>query len=108
MQGIAIVVGKDGEQVVNGGAPPLGFNWPSKPFASLYHLQSGSPPDALDEVALDEKTANAAGYKVGDDVPMVFLTTAPARTGSPRSSSTASRASPVRRSPGSRPRPHRT
>ncbi|MET0628704.1 MAG: FtsX-like permease family protein [Acidimicrobiia bacterium] len=77
VQGIATVVGRDGEQVVNGGAPPLGFNWPSKPFASLYHLQSGSPPDSPDEVAIDEKTAKAAGYKVGDQVPMIFLTTPP-------------------------------
>jgi putative ABC transport system permease protein len=75
--GIAQVVGRDGEIVGNGNAPTFGFSWPSKPFASLYHLQSGTPPSAPDEIALDAKTASEGGYKVGDEVPMIFLTTAP-------------------------------
>ena len=77
--GIASVVGRDSDIVQNGGAPTFGFAWPSKPFASLYHLEDGSTkPRAPNEIAIDRDTADDGGFEVGDEVDVVFLTGEPA------------------------------
>ena len=66
----------DGEPYQSTGAPVFGQNFPSDADASPYQLREGSAPQADGELVLDAGTAAAAGYAVGDTVP-VFTTAEP-------------------------------
>jgi putative ABC transport system permease protein len=63
-QGTAILVGKDGTAVRNGGAPTFGFAFfPDDPVISLV---KGSPPDGPDQVAVESSTLTRSRLAVGD------------------------------------------
>ena len=75
--GFAAVVGTDGDTVQNGNSPTNGFSWLPRPFGEANVITRGHKPEAADEVVLDEKTASESGYKLGDEVPIIFLTGTP-------------------------------
>jgi putative ABC transport system permease protein len=68
VNGEAQLIGKDGNAVVYGGAPNLGFSIarPESPFNQLT-LVEGSWP-ARDEVVIDKSTAGKEDFEVGDVV----------------------------------------
>ena len=77
VNGLALVVGKDGK-AVEGQAPTLGVSWgPIPRFAKSFNLERGARPTLPTQVALDETTASKAKVDVGDTVRIVFLTVPP-------------------------------
>ena len=73
LQGSAVLVGKDGTAVRNGGAPSFGFDYrdddPALP------LVQGRGPAASGEVAVETKTLVKSGLKVGDRSTLVVAGT---------------------------------
>ncbi|HEY4727896.1 MAG TPA: FtsX-like permease family protein, partial [Actinomycetes bacterium] len=71
--GYAQLVGKNGKAVTTSGAPSLGvsFNQDSA-FTAGSTVRSGRLPTGPDDVAIDAKTAEDTGYKVGDRVKVLF------------------------------------
>ncbi|WP_395108794.1 ABC transporter permease [Actinomadura sp. SCN-SB] len=67
--GYAAVTGRDGK-LVSGqeGAPQLGVNWTG---TGGYTMTTGRPPSGPGEVAVDDRTAEKGGLKVGDTVSVV-------------------------------------
>jgi putative ABC transport system permease protein len=68
------VVGEDGKVVGASGAPGLGLNYNDAPAAHDLEgltVSEGRPPERAGEVAVDARTAERAGYEVGDEVPLV-------------------------------------
>ncbi len=68
------VVSTKGKLVGGQGAPGIGTNYtggPSANGAEMFVLKSGAVPTKDGEVVLDERTAKAAGYAVGDSVKIV-------------------------------------
>ena len=68
------VVGKDGKVVGGQGAPGIGLNYTGAPAGhGLKGLTvvDGRPPRHSGQVALDRKTAQRAGYRIGDHVHLV-------------------------------------
>ena len=67
------VIDSDGKPIGGFGPPSLGTNWSDAPagngLVGLTILE-GREPQGPDEVVLDEKTAEEAGYDVGDTVPI--------------------------------------
>jgi len=77
--GYAQLVGKDGKAVTTGGAPSLGVSFSKDTqFTAGSTVRSGRLPTAPTELAIDAKTAEDTGYKVGDQVKVLFQ--GPART----------------------------
>jgi putative ABC transport system permease protein len=73
VQGIAVIVDKH-DQVLgsNGrGAPTLGFAYIPDRDLSTIHVVEGHGPRAPNEILIDKKSADDAGYKVGDTVPVI-------------------------------------
>ncbi|WP_018548118.1 ABC transporter permease [Streptomyces sp. LaPpAH-108] len=62
--GFTALAGKDGKLVGSGWQSSGGNYWGTKD--PRYQLVSGHAPHGADEIALDSKTAQRAGYKVGD------------------------------------------
>jgi putative ABC transport system permease protein len=75
VSGYAQIVDKDGDLVGNpqNGPPTVGSNWGTVDDLNPWTLVAGRPPAADDEVALDRKTAEVAGYRVGDTAQVVVL-----------------------------------
>jgi putative ABC transport system permease protein len=73
VQGFATVVDVHGDTVQNGNSPTFGFSWLPRPFGEANHVTKGHRPTAADEIVLDEHTARDSGYKLGDEVPVIFL-----------------------------------
>src|SRR3954453_23622293 len=73
VQGIAVIVDRDGDALgSNGqGAPTLGFAWIRNPDLSTLHLVAGKAPTAPDDIVIDKKSADDAGYRPGDTVPVL-------------------------------------
>ncbi|HEY7486361.1 MAG TPA: FtsX-like permease family protein [Streptosporangiaceae bacterium] len=67
VSGFAALAGKNGEMVGDGWATE-GANYPVGD--SRYPMREGMPPRALGEIAIDAKTAERTGYRVGDAVRM--------------------------------------
>ncbi|MFF4362524.1 ABC transporter permease [Streptomyces sp. NPDC001604] len=66
VNGFTAIADKDGK-LIGGGFQSQGGNyWGDKD--ARYPLKSGSAPHGADQVAIDAKTAERAGYKVGDKV----------------------------------------
>jgi putative ABC transport system permease protein len=68
------VVGSDGKLVGGTGAPTLSFNYNDAPSVTgepSVTISTGHAPEAAGQVALDARTAQKAGYHVGDTVRMV-------------------------------------
>ncbi|MGH3357063.1 MAG: ABC transporter permease [Nocardioidaceae bacterium] len=76
------VVAEDGKVIGAQGAPGLGFNWNDAPSAAddrpSITLTDGRRPRVAGEVALDPVTAEKAGYRIGDQVPLVTSGAQPA------------------------------
>ncbi|MCX3063432.1 ABC transporter permease [Streptomyces beihaiensis] len=69
VSGYAAVAGQDGKLVGNGFASQGGNYWAGSGGKDVrYPLKEGSAPHGRNQVALDAKTAERAGYKVGDRV----------------------------------------
>ena len=73
VQGLAIIVDKQGDALgSNGqGAPTLGFSFIRDRELSTIRVVDGRGPRAPDEVVIDKGSADDAGYKVGDTVPVI-------------------------------------
>ena len=73
--GYAQIVDKAGDLVGNpqNGPPTVGSNWSTVPDLNPWRLVAGRPPKADDEVVLDRKTAEVAGYDVGDTANVVVM-----------------------------------
>src|SRR5947209_12867664 len=76
VQGFAQIVDKHGDAVGNtgNGPPTLGFAWIRNRDLSTLHLVEGSGPTAPNDIVIDKKSADDAGYKPGDTVPVVTKT----------------------------------
>ncbi|MGL5929200.1 MAG: ABC transporter permease [Dermatophilaceae bacterium] len=68
------VVGKDGKVVGGAGPPGIAVNYTGGPAANgipVATLESGRFPQASGEVVLDTATAERAGYRLGERMPLV-------------------------------------
>ena len=68
------VVRKSGKLLGGTGAPTLAFNYSDAPNAAgrqMVTVSKGKPPTGPGQVALDKRSADAAGYRIGDTVRMV-------------------------------------
>jgi putative ABC transport system permease protein len=73
------VVSADGKVVSGFGPPAIGGNWSDAPAGHGLEglaITSGHEPHGPDEVVLDERTAERAGYEVGDRVDIIPSTAA--------------------------------
>ena len=70
VQALLAILGKDGKPLSNpnAGPPTFGLNWLTQPSLNGWVLKSGAPPTGPTEVVLDSKSAETAGYVVGDTV----------------------------------------
>lgn len=68
------VVGADGKLVGGIGPPSIGSNWTDAPSPGGVGLEilEGEEPQGVGEVLLDERTAERAGYEVGDTVSLLL------------------------------------
>jgi len=71
VEGSAVLI-RDGEPVTEFGPPTLAFNAPAEPELTASELRTGRWPQASDEIAVDAGTAQSQGWKVGDEVQVVF------------------------------------
>jgi putative ABC transport system permease protein len=73
VQGLAIIVNKKGDALgSNGrGAPTLGFSFIPDRELSTIHVVQGRGPRGPTEVVIDKGSADDAGYKVGDTIPVI-------------------------------------
>ncbi|HET6653512.1 MAG TPA: FtsX-like permease family protein, partial [Nocardioides sp.] len=68
------VVGENGKVIGGQGAPGIGVNWNDAPAANGLEglaITEGDVPTTAGEVAIDEGTAERAGYEIGDTVHLV-------------------------------------
>ena len=82
VQGV-YVIGSDGKVVTHGGAPGFAFNYTDTKAISgdqIITLSQGDLPVGGSEIAMDEKTADDAGYTIGDEVRLVTPAADPAMT----------------------------
>src|SRR5262245_40250617 len=68
LQGVAVIVDKHNDVLgSNGqGAPTFGFAWVPDAQLRALNLDEGHAPRAPDEIVIDKKSADDAGYKPGD------------------------------------------
>jgi putative ABC transport system permease protein len=73
VQGLAVIVDRDNQALgSNGrGAPTLGFAYIADRDLSTIHVVQGRGPRSADEIVIDKKSADDAGYKPGDRVPVI-------------------------------------
>ncbi len=74
------VIGENGQPVGGSGPPALGGNYSDAPAGhglEGLELLEGRMPEKAGEVALDDLTAEKAGYSIGDTVPLVTTTKTP-------------------------------
>ena len=68
------VVSSEGKVIGSFGPPALGSNWTTAPAGHGLEgvsIVEGTEPEGRDEVVLDARTAEKAGYDVGDRVPVL-------------------------------------
>lgn len=73
MQGV-YVIDADGDLVGGNGPPGLGINYTETEAINgeqMVTLSQGELPVGVDQVAFDERTADKAGYEIGDEVHIV-------------------------------------
>jgi putative ABC transport system permease protein len=68
------VVGEDDKVIGGLGPPAIGSNWTDAPSPGGVGLEiiEGEAPEGQDEVLLDERTAERAGYQVGDRIQLLL------------------------------------
>src|SRR2546425_8393895 len=73
VQGFAVIVDKHDDAIgsTGNGAPNLGFAYIRDRDLSTLHLVEGTSPKAANQIVIDKKSADDAGYKPGDTVPIV-------------------------------------
>jgi putative ABC transport system permease protein len=73
IQGLAVIVDKKGDALgSNGqGAPTFGFSYVADRQLSTIHVVQGHGPRGPDEIVIDKKSADDAGYRPGDTVPVI-------------------------------------
>ena len=72
--GFALVLDKDGDPMQPGGAPTIGTSLPEdRRLSGAATFREGRTPSGSHEMALDARTANQAGYELGDRVDVVVL-----------------------------------
>ncbi len=69
LQGSAVLVGRDGTAVRNGGAPSFGFDY--RPDDPALPLVRGRGPTRSDEVAVEASTLATSGLELGDRTRLV-------------------------------------
>jgi putative ABC transport system permease protein len=72
VQGLAVIIDEHGDALgSNGrGAPTFGFAWLPDRELSTLHVVEGRAPRAPNEIVIDKKSADDAGYRPGDKVPV--------------------------------------
>jgi putative ABC transport system permease protein len=73
VQGFAQIVDRHGDAVgsTGNGAPTIGFAWIHNRDLSTLHLVDGTGPKTANQIVIDKKSADEAGYKPGDTVPVI-------------------------------------
>ncbi|CAN5226947.1 ABC transporter permease [soil metagenome] len=74
------VIRKNGKLLGGSGAPTLAFNYTDAPSATgnpTVTIEKGRAPKGSNEVVLDARSADKAGYRLGDTVRMVTAGTVP-------------------------------
>jgi putative ABC transport system permease protein len=72
VEGVAILIGEDGEPTGQFGPPTIGYNAYINPELDAAELRTGRWPETADEIAIDAGTASAQGWGVGDRVGLVL------------------------------------
>ena len=73
VQGV-YVLNADHKVVSGGGAPGLAFDYGTMTAITgnpIVSIADGEPPEGIHEIALDQQTADKAGYEVGDQVTLI-------------------------------------
>jgi putative ABC transport system permease protein len=71
--GYALVLDVNGDPVQPGGAPTLGTSLPDdRRLAGAATFREGDMPSGMQEMALDARTVEQAGYRIGDRVDVVL------------------------------------
>jgi len=72
VDGFARIIDKKGDPMGNPamGAPTFGTNWNESDALNPFTLSDGKAPSRDTDLVIDRKSANDAGYKVGDTVPV--------------------------------------
>ncbi len=69
------VIGRDGKVLGGGiGPPTITYNWTPDPIMGTGAVTTGRGPEADDEIAIDNTTAETLGVRVGDEVKVATLT----------------------------------
>lgn len=71
VEGVARVIGPDGDELGTPGAPTFGFSWSDDGSVTL---RNGRAPTGSGEVALDAVTMESGGFAVGDEVRIALPT----------------------------------
>ena len=66
VDGVATIVGADGDRIGGDGPPTTGTNWIDDPDLNPYRLAEGRAPAAPDEVVIDRGAAEDGDLAVGD------------------------------------------
>jgi putative ABC transport system permease protein len=75
IEGVATIIGSDGERIGGNGPPSVATNWIDDPTLNPYRLAEGRAPAAADEVVVDRGAADDGDLHVGDRT--TVLTPAP-------------------------------
>ena len=67
VEGVATLLGADGERIGGNGPPTDGTNWVDDPALNPYDLAEGRAPQAPGEVVIDRRSAEQGDLHVGDD-----------------------------------------
>jgi putative ABC transport system permease protein len=71
--GFALIIDPQGDPIQPGGAPTFGTSIPEdRQLSGEGTIREGRTPTGPDEVVIDAQTAEKAGFRVGDDVDVVF------------------------------------
>ncbi|HXH58961.1 ABC transporter permease [Iamia sp.] len=68
VQSIGSVLDDDGGPLNQGGAPSFGANWTGNPAIDVFTVEEGQEPEGATEAVVDELTAEAGGFEVGETI----------------------------------------
>ena len=70
--GYAVIIDKKGKAIQPAGAPTIGASVGDRRLAGDFLYRQGRPPVGGNELAIDARTARAAGFRLGDRVDVVL------------------------------------
>jgi putative ABC transport system permease protein len=70
--GFALILDKHGKPIQPGGAPTIGASVGDIRLAGDFVYRQGDQPTRSDQVAIDARTAEQAGFRLGDRVDVIF------------------------------------